>query len=251
MHAIDLIYSALAKDDPDYPALPDVEVSEGVCCVLGRHCEQTLPRKHLLGPSWTQYDLLAAPYSDRVSVAAYVVLRYKWERMSSWFCDGKVFQRLDRIGVRNAVFGDVPDTPWVGYATTSYKKHGSMLAHVNFTRQRIWLWETELVDLSNNNQVQEIWQRLNQALRDGIPRPVLETLDASPWLIKRVGVVAWLAFERWARPLYMGRLYRFLCYLLPSQEELKLERQADEAQVVPVIEASRPSEPMPLRLFAD
>lgn len=222
MHAVELIYAALPFADPDYPALPG-EPAPGVCCVTGAH-GPSLPRRALIGPSWTQHDLLAAPHSDRVGVAAYVALKYKWERMSAWLCDGAEFRRLDRAGVRAAVLGPRPERPWAGFATTSYKKHGAMLAPVNAGPGRnVWLWDTERVDCSDAAQVAEYWDTLNAALRAGIARTVLETLDCPAWLLKRVGWAHWLRFSRWAQPRYKSGLYRFLCYLLPSQEEIKGE----------------------------
>lgn len=220
MHAVDLIYAALPITDPDYPAMP-CDPSPGVCCVTGSY-GPSLPRRELIGPSWTQHDLLAAPHSDRVGVAAYVALKYKWERMSSWICDGIEFRRLDRAGVRAAVLGPRPERPWVGFATTSYKKHGAMLAPVNAGREHnVWLWDTERVDCSDSDKVAEYWGTLNAALRMGIPRAVLETLICPAWLVARIGVSAWMDYQAWARPVYRSALYRFLCYLLPSQEEIK------------------------------
>lgn len=220
MHAVELIYAALDWSDPDYPALPAGQ-AEGVCCVTGA-LGPSLPRRELIGPSWTQHDLLARPESDRVGVAAYVALKYKWERMSAWVCDGREFRRLDRVGVRDAVFGVRPERPWAGFATTSYKKHGAMLAPVNASpRQNIWLWDTTRIDLSDRARVDEYWRTLNEALRAGFGRNVLESLDCNAWLINRVGMRRWVAFNRWAAPIHKSGLYRFLCYLLPSQEEMK------------------------------
>ena len=219
MHAVDLIYASLSPAYRDYPVLPGEPVT-GLCCVTGA-IGPTFPRRELIGPSWTQHDLLARPESPRVGVAAYVALKYKWERMSSWVCDGKSFRRLDRQGVRAAVLGERPRRRWVGFATTSYKKHGAMLAPINGRQQNLWLWDTEVIDCSDAEAVMACWATLNEALRAGFGRSVLESLDCPAWLIQRVGIERWVTFHRWALPRYKSGLYRFMCYLLPSQEELR------------------------------
>jgi hypothetical protein len=221
MHPVQLIAQAIYSLE-DCPALP-VAIATGICAVTGDE-GATIPRKELLGKSFTDGALLKAPQSDRVSVEAYTALAYKWERMSSWICDGHTFQRLDRQGVRAAVFGPAPSDPWTAYATTSYKKHGAMRARVNGPGQRVWLFESRLVDCSDSGQMQEVWQRLNAVLRQGFGRSVIESLNCPPWLIKKNGIKEWLAFDEWARPRYKSALYAFMCYLLPSQEELKSEQ---------------------------
>lgn len=220
MHPVSLISSAL-EGAPDAPEIP-AAAAPGLCCVTGEEC-LTVSRRELFGPSFTDGALLRAPHSDRVGIEAYRALAYKWERMSSWLCDGATFRRLDRQGVRAAVLGEAPLRPWAGYATTSYKKHGAMRARVNAGGKRVWLFETRLVDCSDRALVTDTWGRLNAALRGGIPRPVIEDLAPSPHLIRQAGADVWLAFEAWARPRHRSALYAFLTYLLPSQEELRAE----------------------------
>jgi hypothetical protein len=216
MHAVDLIAAALGP-----PALPCVP-GPGLCCVTG---EETacIPRAHLLGKSFTNLDLLAAPGSEQVGVAAYVALTHKWERMSSWYCDGVAFRNLTRQDVRGIVVAGDYELPWVGYATTSYKKHGALRTPVNSGAKRIWLFEMSLVDCSDHARLLEIWERLNRELRAGVGRSVLESLEPNAYALKEIGYRRWRELEAWARPLAQGSLYQFLCYLLPSQEELKVE----------------------------
>lgn len=219
MHAIDLIAAALPTSDPDYPVLPDDPIP-GVCCITGS-AGPTLPRAALLGPSFTAGELLALPAGDRVGVAAWLALRYKWERMSSWIVSRDGFRRLDRQGVRAAVLGEPPAGPWAAYATTSYKKHGALLAPVNSPWSRVWQWEAERVDCTDPGEVADMWSRLRAAQDLGLSRAVLETLECPAWLAGRVGIKAWLEYQRWALRVYRSARYRFLCYLLPSQEELR------------------------------
>lgn len=219
MHAVNLIARALPKAEAPFPE----PIGEGLCAVTGLY-GPVVRRKDLLGVSFTDGALLLAPDSPYVSVDSYRTLKYKWERMSSWACNGQVFQRLDRVGVRNAVLATEKPDIWCGYATTSYKKHGAMRAPVNSGERAVWLFETRLVDCSDRFRLFDWWIELNRALRKGFGRPILETLDCPGHVMAKVEVHEWMAFEQWARPKRQSALYAFLCYLLPSQEELKNER---------------------------
>lgn len=220
MHTVNLIASAISKE-PER-AIYTGDTRQGICAVTGKY-DICIPRKELLGKSFTNGDLLAAPESDLVSLDAYHALTYKWERSSSWYCDGEKFVRLDRKAVRAMVLAAQYGKQWSGYATTSYKKHGSLFSKVNTAGRVIWRFEMRDADCTDHGQLMAIWDRLNAELRGGIGRSVLESLDCPPFLVKKFGIKRWMDFEQWARPLYQGSLYRFLCYLLPSQEELKNE----------------------------
>lgn len=220
MHTVNLIASAICKEPEKTVYIGDTRL--GVCAVTGKQ-DICVQRKELLGKSFTNGDLLAAPESGLVSLDAYHALTYKWERASSWYCDGEKFVRLDRRSVREMVLAAQYGKQWSGYATTSYKKHGSLFAKVNTAGRAIWRLEMRDADCTDHNRLMAIWDRLNDELRGGIGRSVLESLDCPPFLVKKFGIKRWMDFEQWARPLYQGALYKFLCYLLPSQEELKNE----------------------------
>ncbi len=218
MHAVSLIASALSGDD-DCPELP-CDTVKNRCCVTGtvRSC---IPRKELFGKSFNGGALLARPSSTYVSVDAYIALKYKWERMSSWICDGNTFRRLSRIEVRDCVLEEWPVVPWAGYATTGYKKHGAMRAPVNSPGKCVWLFEERLVDCSDRKIVRHYWETMNAALHSGIGRSVIESLDCPAHIMRKAGLSAWMEYERWARPRHQSALYAFIAYLLPSQEEIK------------------------------
>jgi len=202
--------------------------------LTGLECE-CFPRKDVLPHSFTNADILRAPASQYVSIDAYVAFNYgyrvdpakksdrKPERMSSWFCDGEQFIELNRQGVRERAMKENMPSTWAAYATTSYKKHGSLFTKTNTGKQRIWLFEMRLVDMTDMEKTQEWWKILNAALRDNIGRSILESLECPPFLLKKIGIKKWMEFERWAHDKYLSSLYSFLCYLLPSQEELKAE----------------------------
>ena len=223
MHPVNLIARALALNcsDPEKPQMPG-NAKPGICCVTGQE-GPVIPRKILFGKSFTDGAVLAAPSSEWVSTDAAMALGYKWERMSSWLCDGVHFQRLDRQGVRAAVLGEPPERPWAGYATTSYKKHGALRARVNGPGRNIWLFENRLVDCSNRKAMEEVWGRLNHAIRQGFGRSILESLDCPGPIMAKQGAAYWLDFLAWAQPMYRSGIYQFMCYLLPSQVELKAE----------------------------
>lgn len=220
MHAVNIIARALPETEAPSPQ----PIGTGICCVTGLE-GPVVRRKDLLGPSFTDGALLAAPQSEFASIDAYRALRYKWERMSSWVCDGDQFWRLDRQGVRKTVLhNDLPLRPWCGYATTSYKKHGAVRSPINSGERAVWLFESRLVDCSDRFKLFDWWIELNRALRKGFGRSILESLDCPAGVMAKVGVAEWMAFEAWAQPKQQSALYAFLCYLLPSQEELKHEQ---------------------------
>lgn len=227
MTAIELLYDALTPREPPEPP------AEGVCCVLGTR-EPTIARKHAIKPSFTNLDVLRAPDSDRVSVRAWRVLTHSEPAaegkkrdtfplmQSSWIVSEEL-QLLDRKSVRRCVIeGMTPLDAWAGYVTTSYKKHGCLRTPVNRNGSHRWLFELDVVDCSDREQVADWWTRLRHARVSGIPRPVIETLDIGVPLFSKHRAL-WQEFEPWARTRYQSPLYRFLTYLLPSEDEVKAE----------------------------
>lgn len=231
MSSLHLLAEAFRRH-ADYQPEPYPEAPvPGLCCITGDDCD-TIARKHLLGPSFTDLELLALPDSDRIGVHVWDAFtagelrdgkarRYCPERMSSWRCTSDRFEPLTRQGVRDAVFGEPPPKPWAGYATTSYKKHGGLRAPVNTGSSNVWLWESVRVDCTDKGALQDTWGTLRHYQDAGIPRPVLETGDMEPHLVGKVGVALALDYQRWARSRIESALYQFCVYLLPSAEELK------------------------------
>lgn len=217
MHATRLIFEAMPKAERE--PLPESTV-DGVCCVTGE-VEPCIRRSHLIGRSFMDQALLRAPGSALVGAAAYAALKYKWERMSSWITDGKTFDRLDRQSARQLVIGGVSKPVWAGYITTSYKKHGALTARVNSGGKQVWRFENVTVDCSDRNRLDEWWGVMTSAQRDGVSRMAMESFAPPPGIIKHIGVGVWERFRRWAADKHTAPLYGLLCYLLPSQEELK------------------------------
>lgn len=221
MHAVELIAQALGRGKNE------LDTETGICCLLGKKCE-CVRRDSVLTSSFTNWDLLKSPSSKLISVDAYIALTHKWERMSSWWCDGNVFELLDRQGVRRKVFEPLPGNKWCAYATTSYKKHGALWSTV-CTKKRVWRFENLNVDLTDDVKVHDMWDKLNVILRAGFPRQALQTLQASTFIIQKVGYIQYANFMKWAQPICQTSLYQFLVYLLPSQEELKMEQGDKDA----------------------
>jgi hypothetical protein len=144
--------------------------------------------------------------------------------MSLWWCDGVEFRRLTRQTAREMVVDGAPSgRPWAGYITTSYKKHGSMRTAVNAGTKAVWLFENTLVDCSDRPRLHSWWETMRQAQRDGIGRQSMETLDIPAGILAQIDQCTWLNYRRWAADKIRAPLYQLLCYLLPSQEELRAE----------------------------
>lgn len=227
MTAIALLSSVLPPSEPPEPPVA------GVCCVLGT-VEPTIARGHVVKESFTNHDLLRAPSSDRVSVTAWRVLTHRTPAkagkkrdgfplmQSSWFVCAAGIRYCTRQEIRSLVLAGIEAPRWAGYVTTSYKKHGALRAPVNTGRAARWLFETTIVDASDAARVADWWHVLSETRAAGIPRGCIETLDISvPLLAKHAA--RWPVFERWARSSWQAPLYRFLTYLLPSEEEIKAD----------------------------
>lgn len=214
MSAIALLANHLQEIAPPEPP------TDGLCCVTGV-VGPSIARKYAVKPSFTNLDLLRAPESDRVGVAAWRVLTDHTLRQSSWICDAGGFRRIDRLVARELVLTTRPDAPWCGYITTSYKKHGALRAPVNAAGSYRWLFEMDVVDA---REPHDWWEIIRDARTAGIPRPVIETLDCSVYLMSK-HFALWRDFERWARDKWQSPLYRLLTYLLPSEEELRATKQ--------------------------
>lgn len=225
MSAIPLLYESLTAREPPEPSVI------GRCCVLGTE-ELCIGRNHAIKPSFTNLDLLRAPDSEQVSVRAWRVLTHSAPAaegkkrdtfplmQSSWIVSNGQFRQLDRLAVRPLVIEGIRAQSWAAYVTTSYKKHGCLRAPVNRNGSQRWLFELDVVDCSDRAKVAEWWQRLRSARESGIPRPVIESLDCSLHLMGK-HFALWREFESWARTRWQSPLYRFLTYLLPSEEEIR------------------------------
>jgi len=237
MYAVNLIAQAVGASAPALPCNP----VEAVCAVTGIVC-QCLPRKEVLGDSFTNLDCLRAPESKFVGVDVFIAWNYGYktaedkkrlkcpERMACWICDGKEFRELSRIETRGLILNGVPYKQWAAYITTSYKKHGSLWARVNSGPRGIWRFEMVDADCRNEKKIREYWSRMNDALNAGIGRSIIETLDIAPFVLGKVGVKSWAEYERWARPIYQSGLYQFIAYLLPSAEERKNDGSSTETR---------------------
>jgi hypothetical protein len=220
MHTVNLIASAI-RGKEECPVLPE-KTERGICCITGEESE-CVYRSERIGNAFTNLDLLKSPESRMMGVDAYIALGYKWERMSCWLCDGKEFYRIKRVELRDYVLNGVPFGKWSAYVTTSYKKHGALWTKVNTGSTGIWRFEMNDVDCRDLRKVNVMYNSLNNFLHDGIGRSVLESLDCSPFIIGKIGIIKWMEFDKWARPIFLSPFYQFICYLLPSSEERKNE----------------------------
>jgi hypothetical protein len=228
MHPVDLIANAIRNEVDIYiPAKTD----PGICCVTGIEC-QTIPKKEIISSNFTNYDLLKSPGSDRIGVAAAISLKYRPER-SSWFVSEKEFVTFNKKRFRDMFLNGVKNSKkWAIYITTSYKKHGALVTKLNgrgiakgkMKKYGTWRFEQLNVDASNGKINRSWYDKIFEALKAGIGRSIIESLNCPSYLIKKIGLKEWMKFEKWARDKYQSPLYKLCCYLLPSQEDLKNEK---------------------------
>jgi len=219
MHTLQLIGRQIKDHWKELPSEPQKEI----CCVSGDYCD-CVPRKKTFSSGFTSQKKLAAPESQWVSVEIYQAMKYRPSR-SSWVVSENGFQKLTRIEAREYVLHNQLSPPWAGYITTSYKKHGGLIAPFNSGDKAVWLFETMIVDCSDSEKINRWYNIMDDALRNGIGRTIIETLEISPLYIPKIGIDRWIAFEKWARPKINDPLYKFLTYFMKSQEELKDEKK--------------------------
>jgi hypothetical protein len=91
-----------------------------------------------------------APDSDLVGINVWYAFKHRPERAGNWFCDGVEFLPLDRQAIRDILHsprtGKHAPLPWAMYVTSSFKKHGSVVAPCNKGSMRV-AFETQVVDL--------------------------------------------------------------------------------------------------------
>lgn len=141
--------------------------------------------------------------------------------MACWWTDGREFRIINRIDIRALVLDGSPSVPWAGWITTSYKKHGALIAHVNNSPRGIWAFDEHRVDCSDGHTLREWWDKMTTAQRAGIWRTMQESGECPPGLIGTIGLRAWLDFATWSRPRRQAPLFKLLCYLLPSKDEMR------------------------------
>lgn len=220
MHVVDLISNAI-KDYSDVEIPVNTEL--GICCLTGIEC-QTVKRKDLFSSNFTNTDLLKAPDSDRAGISAYIALKYRPQR-SSWFVNEKEFIKFDKNLFREIFLNGVKVSKcWAVYITTSYKKHGALVAKVNSYKYGFWRFEQLNVD-ARDGKKNRLWYRIisTALIDDKIGRSIIESLNCPSWLIKKIGLSKWLKFYNWAKDKYQSPLYKLCCYLLPSQKDLSDE----------------------------
>lgn len=215
-HATDLIGKALVRAGLHEP-LP-APVQDGVCCLTGRR-GLCIPRKDLIGESFTTQGGFMAPDSDLVGVNVWYAFKHRPERAGNWFCDGKEFLPLDRQGIRDILHSprtgrDAP-LPWAMYVTQSFKKHGSQVAPVNASGSCYVAFEIEVVKV--DLAIMDEWNADMKAWQDGwIARADIQSGElAKSCAAKTPAVQDFLAKVKRRQH---SSLYRMLAHLLPGKE---------------------------------
>lgn len=228
-HPCHLIASALP---PKLMPEPPCATIEGLCAVTG-NIGPCLPRKLVILDTNTDGYLFVEPTSQLVHVDVYTSWAFGTlkegakkvtcpERQSCWWTDGREFKRLmKKTEMRPYVLEGSPTTPWAMWITTSYKKHGSVRTKANSSHRGVIGFDDLMVDVSNKTRVHEYWYKMRAAQNSGIQRPLIEKLDIKPAYMQKIGWKLWKDFEDWAKVRSRSPLYKLVCYLLPSMEEIQ------------------------------
>jgi len=234
MHMINLVASAFPHGW--ISGLTSHATEHGVCCVTGEYCE-TIPRKSVITSSFGDTDRLIAPYSNRISLDAYIAfkggyfganedgspkkIRKKPESMSCWWCDGNRFEELDKAGIRKKLFVGSQGACWGGYVTTSYKKHGSLRAPINIEAFGAWAFNDNLAYMVCPEENRWIWSILREAQAKGVSRNFLAGEDMTMKCVEGQELSYIIRLESFIKGWMYSHRYQLLCYLLPSKQEIE------------------------------
>ena len=214
MIATELVGKALLNMGLAEPLPQDAIMA--VCCISGELCP-CIERRLLIGESFTTQGTFMAPDSDHVSVNAWYAFKHRPERAGNWFCDGEQFVSMNRAEVREKILLGFADQkrPWAMYVTTSFKKHGSLVAPVNQPGLFAVGFETEvavchqqLVQIFNDDLL--YWQRSGIVRSDLQAGRIMDTRQAD--------TAAVIHFDRHAQGRRHMPLYKMLAYLLPWKD---------------------------------
>lgn len=249
MHTIELFATAIRSEIEEI-GLPCEPVEE-ICAITGKKM-LCIPRKHVISDGFTNQTLLQDQTSPYMSIDAFRAFKYRPER-SSWFInqvgDKITFKRLKRSEMREIVINYITiPGQWACYASTTGKKHGALYAKLNegqtFSEAGACIDKTadnsayfamdgDIIHCKSYRLLIDWYIRLDRYLRLGIGRNYLKSGTVNMAVIKSAGAKTGLEFKRWAADKYRSLLYKFLIYLLPSQEELKAELKALNREIKP------------------
>ena len=251
--AIDLIAAHIASDVD----VSGLEIRQEVCCITGVKCE-CVPMGAVITTSFTDGQLFKAPSSEWVSLSTYQAWKFgiraegkkrdmNPERNSCWVVNRDAWRHgLKKAEIRQVALEGVTP-PWACWVTTGYKKHGTLRTPVNSSRHGVIAFNDLRADCSDPERVMGMFERMKSIQLVGFGRKIIETLECPPGYQKRYGFGPWNEFYSWAKSIYLSPLYQFVCYILPTKEEMDAERPV-EIQVE--VEKPKPANgPTQLSLF--
>lgn len=223
MHPTDLIAMHVEMDTP--------ETKHEICALTGVQCE-CVPLKSIISSSFTDGRLFAYPSSNWLGVNVYKAWKFEIrhpdkkrgfapERNSCWVVNKTGWQyKLVKREIRDIALNGY-DPPWSCWVTTGYKKHGSLRAVVNNSRFGAIALNESLADCSDVGKTKILYDTMHDMQISGFGRKILETLDCPPGYLKKYGFEKWNKYREWAKPFYQSALYQFVCYILPTKEEME------------------------------
>jgi len=130
----------------------------GHCAVCGRYSPDgfkvILPKTFM---AWQYFQ-----ERDNLCPTCHHMIREPQYRRSSWLATSTEFVFLKRPAVRTAL-EDLPQPPWVLYATRNFRKHGWIRTRVNLSNKRFYLTFDEESYLLTRTQLQSLVDRVRQA----------------------------------------------------------------------------------------
>jgi len=125
MNATELIYTAAGS--------PMVEIvqTEGICAVCGKEIDEGVPIKKVVSSTFMDWNVLADMTAPHVCKACKWCIKEPKTRRSQYIATKDELICFKRDDIEKYLFNP-PEPPFVFFVTSSYKKHGSFWAQVNY-----------------------------------------------------------------------------------------------------------------------
>lgn len=208
----------------------DVDISDakpGLCFVTGQET-LCIPRDRAISEAFTDMRFCASPLSPVVSVNVAIAWKHGYripgkkrifcpERQACWYVDENQFRQISRDEILFIVLHGAPSTPWAGWATEKYRKHGSIRAPINHHPHGIWGFDEAKPDCRDAYKVNRMYDFMMGYYAHGIGKKTMLYRTAPSHIIGKIGIKVWMDFLQWSEPLFYSQLYKFLVYLLPAK----------------------------------
>ena len=214
MNATELIYHAAGS--------PPVEVvsAEGICAVCGKAISEGVPIKKVVSGAFTDWNMLADMNASHVCSACTWCIKEPKMRRSQYIATENELIFFKRDDIEKYLF-EPPESPFVFFVTSSYKKHGSFRARVNDSQQLFYIQFEDRQILFSPNRYRELFELMKKMY---ITFNKTQEIGQGNYIQKRVmeyGIEKWKRDEEILKQHRGSQVFELLLYALNKPEVTK------------------------------